>query len=333
MPTNAANIQGDLYVDQFLTNYSLQFINDSVQYLAGNASSLIPVQMQSGKYVTFDRGYFLRDEMALRPLGGRPVQAGYKVGAGNYNAEEYALEHFIDDRQRANAVSQISLDMNGTRLLTNKSKIKRDRVWAQSFFKAGVWTFNVVGVAIGPTGPQFLRFDQAGSNPIAIIDEYISMMAQATGFKPNTLVLGDKVRRTLRLNADISDRIKYTRIGIAEEDILASLFDLGPDGKVVSPMAVYNAAAEGATNDFQFIVPSDGMWLGYIDRNPTLDSPTAIGMFAWRGLHAGAANDQGGVIRRGRDDRASSDWLQILDAWSMNVVAPDLGVFFATAVG
>lgn len=330
--SNAANIQGALHVDTFLTGYSASLINDAQEYVTGAASSLIPVQLASGKYVVYEQGHFLRDEMQLRPLGGRPVQVGYKVGQGSYAAEEYALEHFVDDRQRANVDNQINLDLNATRLLTTKSKIKRDRVWTQKFFRAGVWTFNPTGVSSAPSDGQFLQFNQSGANPIGVVDDFRDRMGKATGFTPNTLILGTKVRRSLRLNADITDRIKYTQRGIADDDILASLFGLGTDGRVITPRAVYNAADEGATDDIRFIVPENGMWMGYIERNPTIDSPTAIGLFAWRGLHGGAGNEQGGVVRRGRDDRASSDWFQILDAWDQRVVAADLGMYFSDVV-
>ena len=40
----------------------------------------------------------------------------------------------------------------------------------------------------------------------------------------------------------------------------------------------------------------------------------------------------GGVMERGRDDRAHSDYFQMRMAWDMKVVAPDLGAFLATAV-
>lgn len=328
MPS-AQNIQGQLHVDRYLTNYSVSYMQDAANFIANVASSQIPVSNQSDLYAIYDKGYFFRDELEARPLGGRPTQIGYKISQGNYAAVEFAAEHVVDDRQRANTDAPISLDQNATRLLTSKAMINRDRKWATNFFKSGVWGLDLTGVSSGPSTNQFLQFDQAGSSPITTIDTYRDYIWQRTGMKPNTLVLGSKVRRKLRTNADIVDRIKYTRVGLAEEDLLASLFDVE---KVVTPMSIYNSAMEGAADNFQFIVPENGMWLGYVERNPTLDTPTAIASFNWTGLLGGAANELGGVITRGRDQRAYSDYFHIRSAYDLKAVSTELGIWFGSVV-
>lgn len=326
---SATNIEGTLHVDRYLTDFSVAFVQDSMNFVAQRAASVIPVLKQTDKYVVYDRGYFWRDEAAPRPLGGRPLQVGYKIGEGNYNAIEYALEHTIDDRQRANADDPIRLDENATILLTQKNLIKQDRVWAQNFFRTGVWTGSYEGVASTPGNNQFLQFNDASSDPIGVIDGAKDDMAERTGFMPNTLVLGAGVKRTLRSHPDISDRIKYTQRGIADDSILAALFEVD---NVITARSVYNAAAEGAADDFDFIVDKTGFWLGYIDPNPGLDSPTAIANFAWTGLLPGATNAIGGVIESGRDDRAHSDYFQGRMAWDLKLVSADLGAFFNDAV-
>lgn len=329
MPTGAVNIEGTIHVDSYLTGFSVNFVQDRNNFIGQRAASVIPVVKQSDKYVVYERGYFWRDEAAPRPLGGRPRQVGYKLGEGNYNAIEYALEHIVDDRQRANVDDPISLDENATTLLTQKMMIKQDRLWAQNMFAAGKWTTQPQGVGSTPGASQFLQFDDADSDPIAVIDEWKDYMNERTGFMPNTLVLGTKVKRKLRLHPDIADRIKYTQVGVADNDILASLFEVP---NVVVARGVYNAADEGATDDFQYIIDENAFWLGYIDPSPGLDSPTAIVNFAWTGLIPGQTNALGGVIQRGRDERAHSDWFQCRMAFDIRIVAQDLGMFFRSAV-
>lgn len=325
----ASNIQGTLHVDRYLTNYSVSYMQAKSDFVAGRASSLIPVMNQSDKFVVYDRGYFWRDEMATRPLGGRPSQVGYKVSEGTYSAVEWAAEHPVDDRQRANSDAPIRLDENATRLLTDKAMIRADRIWATNFFVAGVWTTLRVGTASTPGANQFLQFDDANSDPIGTVDSASSTMKRLTGFRPNTIVLGDAVKRTLRSHPDIADRIKYVGVGLADEAKLAELLAVPT---VVTAQGVYNTAAEGASDSFSFIVDEYSMWMGYVEPNPSLDSPTAIANFAWKGLLAGQTNDFGGVITRGRDDRAYSDWFHNRMAFDLKVVAADLGVFFQNAV-
>lgn len=326
---SATNIEGTLHIDRYLTDFSVMFVQDSNKFIAQRAASVIPVLKQTDKYVVYDRGYFWRDEAKPRPLGGRPLQVGYKIGEGTYSAIEYALEHTIDDRQRANADDPIRLDENATVLLTQKHLIKQDRVWAQNFFRSGVWSTNFEGVASTPGSQQYLQFNDASSDPIGVIDLAKDQVNELTGFMPNTLVLGADVKRTLRSHPDIADRIKYVQHGVADDQILAALFDVD---NVITARSVYNAAAEGATDNFDFIVDRTGMLLAYIEPNPGLDSPTAIANFAWTGLIPGSTNAMGGVIESGRDDRAHSDWFQGRMAWDLKQVSADLGVFFNDAV-
>lgn len=329
MPGAAFNIQGTLHVDRYLTDFSVNYVQERGNFIAQRAASVIPVLKQTDMYVVYDRGYFWRDEAAPRPLGGRPIQVGYKVGSGTYSATEYALEHVVDDRQRANVDAPIRLDENATTLLTQKMMIKQDRIWASSFFAASKWTTQFTGVGSSPTTDQFLQFNDENSDPIGTIDEAKDLMFAGTGFMPNTLVLGANVKRRLRTHPDIADRIKYTGVGIADERKLAELFEVP---NVFVARSIYNSADEGIADSFNYIVDPDAMWLGYIDPSPGLDSPTAIANFAWTGLVAGATNAIGGVMERGRDDRAHSDWFQCRMAFDIKQVADDLGGFFVDAV-
>jgi hypothetical protein len=326
----ATNIEGALHVDRYLTNYSVMFVQDEANFIAQRAASVIPVLKQTDLFVQYDRGYFWRDEAAPRPLGGRPAQVGYKISSGTYACTEFALEHVIDDRQRANADVPIRLDQNATTLLTQKHLIKQDRVWSQKFFIPGVWATQAEGTSSSPGTDQFLQFDDASSSPIETIDFYKDVIARKTGFMPNTLVLGAGVKRVLRSHADIADRIKYTQTGIADDDILATLFEVD---NVVVARSVYNAADEGATDDFQYIADERNMLLAYIEPNPGVDSPTAIANFAWTGLIPGETNAMGGVMERGRDDRAHSDFFQNRMAWDLKIVSSELAVFFKDVVG
>jgi len=322
-------IQGTLHVDRYLTDFSVQFVQDRRNFVAQRAASVISVLKQTDTYVVYDRGYFWRDEAQPRALGGRPVQVGYKVSSGSYIATEYGLEHVIDDRQRANVDDPIKLDETATTLLTMKQLLKQDRIWAQKFFGTGKWTTEVTGVASGPGANQLHQFNDPGSTPIQDIDHWKDVMHEKTGYMPNTLVLGANVKKVLRSHADVADRIKYTQIGVADEDMLASLFEVD---NVFVARSIYNSATEGAADAFSYITDKNSMLLCYIDPNPGLDSPTAIANFAWTGLIPGSTNAIGGVMQRGRDDRAHSDYFQNRMAWDLAQVSQDLGVFFYQAV-
>lgn len=317
------DIQGELRVDRYLTDFSVSYRQDEANFAAGFASTPVRVRNQSDLYAVYPAGYFWRDEAEVRALGGRPVQVRYKVENSNYLAEEWALEHTIDDRQRRNAEEPFDLDESGTALLEGKMMIREEREWVQKFFNSSAgWSQNFVG------GTDFDPFNDQASDPIAFIDSRKTLMAQATGKMPNTLVLGANVAPALRSNADIVDRIKYTGRGVASLQILAELFEVD---RVKVARAVYNAAQEGADDDFEFIADPNAMWLGYVEPNARMDAPTAIARFGWTGLIPGATNQFGGVITRGRDNRAYSDWIHSRNAYTYEQVSPDLGMFFSNA--
>lgn len=322
-------IQGTLHVDRYLTNYSHLYLQDSARFVALRASSLVPVNNKSDSYVIYDRGSLWRDEMEKRPLGGRPARASYGMTEGSYTAEEWGLEHSIDDRQRKNTDAPISLDEGATRLLTQKGMIRRDRLWAEAAFKAGVWSHDFDGVAGSPSAGEFLQFDQSGSDPIETVDAYKNLMDQNTGFMPNVAVFGANTYTRLRHNQSIKDDIKYTQRASVTLEILAAMFELE---NVAVARAVYNSAAEGATDTFERIVDPNAMWLGYIEKGSTLNSPTAVTTFAWNDLVPGAMNEDGVVIERGREDLAHSDVFQARSAHDTRVTAPDLGIFLDAAV-
>lgn len=329
------SISGDTNPDAYLTDYNFGLFEQDGVFVAGAATSRIPVTQEAGKFNVYPPGYFWRDEMQVRPLGGRPAQVGYAIKEDTYTAEEWALEHVIDDRTRQNSRIQGRLDENATKLLTNKAKIRADRIWATSFFKTGVWGMTVTGVASGVTTDQFLSWADDASSPLSDIEDWKERIRAATGMEPNTLVLGSSVRKRLKNHPEFVDRIKYTSSAAITNQVMATMFEVE---NLRVARAMYNTAEErlpgddnGGT-DLTYIVEADSAWLGYIDPNPTLDSPTAIATFAWDSLVPGQTNDFGGVISRGRDGRAYSDYFHIRQAFGMKKISDDLAVFIKDAL-
>jgi hypothetical protein len=322
-PTSA-----DLHVDTFLTNLAVAWAQDQRVFVADKVFPTVSVQKQSDLYAIYQKGYFYRDEMRVRPLGGRPQQAGYGVTNGTYRCVEYALEHKVDDRVRANADQPLDPDRAAMRLLTGQAMIRRDRDWASKYFTTGVWGTDLTGVASAPSTNQFLQFDQSGSDPIGLVQKKVDDLLSATGYAGNKLVIGRDAWRVIRNHADVKDRIKYTQRGIVTEDVFASL--VGVD-EVIVPGSVYNSSHEGQSDSIDFIVGRKAMLLVYAAAAPSVEEPSAGYTFAWTGLVPGA-NSLGGVIERGREELAHSDVFQCRQAFDTEIVASELGAYFSAAV-
>jgi hypothetical protein len=318
-----------LHVDRFLTNMSVAWAQDQAQFVADKVFPIVPVLKASDLYSIYSKGFFFRDELRPRPMGGRPQQAGYEVTSGRYSAEEYALEHLIDDRVRENADQPLDPDRAAMRLLTTQALIHRDMQWASKYFTTGVWHTDETGVSANPGANQFLQFDQTGGDPIKFFGQQRINMASGTGYPANTLVLGPDTYQVIRNNPAVIDRVKYTQRGVITTELLAELFDVD---QVLVPGGVINSAAEGQTDAIDFIVGRKGALLTYAAPAPSIDQPSGGYTFAWVGLLPGNTNAFGGVLERGREELAHSDVVQIRLAFDLQVVASDLGIFFQKCV-
>lgn len=317
----------DLHVDHLLTNISVMYIQDQAHYIADKVFPNVPVAKQSDLYAEFPRGFFFRDEVKPRPLGGRAEVAGYEVTTASYRCEEFALAHKIDDRIRANADQPLDPDRAAVKLLTQQMLIHREKQFMTDFWGTGKWTTDRAGNAT-PTGDQFLFWDNASANPINDVEVSKETVMGLTGFMPNVLAIGPSAWRVLKNNADVIDRVKYTQRGVVDEDLVASMMGLD---KIVVARAIENTAAEGATDVMAFITGATGneqALLCYVPPSPMIEHPSAGYTFSWTGLIAGATNAYGGVIQRAREDLAHSDHIEVRASWDMKLVSADLGVFF-----
>jgi hypothetical protein len=298
-------------------------------FVADRVFPRVPVSKASDKYYTYDRGMFNRDEMEMRAPGTESAGATYTISTDSYSCDVWALHVNIADQVRANADNPIQLDREGTEFLTLKAMLRREKLWAAEHFVTGVWTTERAGVASGPTGTQFLRWDEAASTPIEDIRAARTAMKQLTGFRPNKLVLGSQVYDALLDHPDLVGRIdRGQTTGTAQvmRQTLASLFEVD---EVLVMDAIENTAVEGAANAHAFIGGKHAL-LVYAPASPGIMVPSAGYTFTWTGLLGGGV--LGSRISRFRMEHLKSDRLEIEQAFDQKLVAADLGSFFLNAV-
>lgn len=324
------NTPGVLHIDRYLTGISVDFVQSDDKFISDKVFPVVPVDKASDKYVIFDRADMWRDEMKVRPLGGKPDEMRWRFSDDSYSVEERALEYVRDDRIAANEDDPIAGDERAMRILNSKAQQNADQRWAAQYFTTGVWTTDQTGVAATPGANQFLQFDQTGSDPIGVVQAALDAVEGLTGFRPNIGVFGVDVRRVLTQHADIIDRVKHTQLGVITDQLLAQMFDLD---KFLVARGVKTTSVEGAaTSTFARIVNPKAFLLVYAPPAPAMDEPSGGYTFAWTGLEPGFTNVLGGVIARGRDERAHSTYWQIRSATDFKLVTADVGRFHAAAV-
>lgn len=324
-----------LHVDRWLTDMAIAWAQDEANFVADRVFPPVPVVHESDYYLIYEKGSFYRtNQMRPRPLGGRPPATGYETTQGSYRCVEWALEHKIDDRERANADQPADPDVSGTELLMEQHLIQRETLWCTSFFQTGVWGTDWTGVASSPSGNQFIQWDQDGSDPIQFIRGRRNDIAGKTGFRPNKAVFGAIAFEAFINHPDVVDRVKYTQqasdVARTEEQIVAALLKLD---EVLIPYGVSNTANEGQNDNIGFIASPTSVLLCYAAPAPSIKKPSGGYTFAYTGLIPGVSNAFGGVIERGREELAHTDVLQIRASYDQRIVASELGEMFQTVVG
>ena len=325
MPTPT---KGDVHVDRVLTNISIAYTQSADKFIATDVFANIPSDDKSGRYFTYDKGDWLREEAKERGLSSESAGGGFSVdNTPTFNATVYALHKDVDDQLRANQTSPLDLNRDATEYVTHNLLMLRDRLWRDGYFQAGVWDNDKTGVTSGPTGDQFLRWDESGSAPIDDLDGFIDTIEGNTGFLANVLVLGRQVWTVLKNHDDFTERIKYTQgPAIVSPSLLAQVLELD---RVLIARSVINSAAEGAADSVGYTFGKHAA-LYYAQPRPSILMPSAGYTFSWTGYLA--AGNQGNRISNIRNDLAKSDRIEGEMAFDQKVVSTDLGLFAEDAV-
>lgn len=318
-----------VHVDRPLTNISVAYMQDATDFIADKVFPMVPVEKQSDRYFVYTKGDWFRDEAQVRAPGSESAGGGYNIdNTPSYYAPVFAYHKDVDEQVRANTDVPLNADRDAVEFVTQRLLLRRERQWASTYFKTGVWGTDLTGEAANPTGLQFLQWNAANSTPVEDVDTQIYNIKEQTGFKPNILVVGPDVFRTLKNHAEVLDRIKYTQRAIVTEEILAAVF--GVD-KVLVASATYNSAQQGAADSMGFIFGKNAM-LVYAEKNPGLQKPSGGYIFTWTGLLGAGAYGS-------RISRIPMPWLgqqtERIEgelAFAAQVVGSDLGVFFNGAV-
>lgn len=326
--------QSDLHVNVPLTNISIAWMQSTDAYIADKVFPSVPVQKQSDLYWKYLKSEWRRTDVELRAPSTESPGVGWNVNTDSYFCHVFAVHKDIDDMLRANADSNFSLDRDATNFITNQMLLKRDIDWVNKYFKTTVWGKDRTGVASGPTGNQFLQWDNAGSSPIVDVTTEIVKFRELTGFAPNVMVIGPYVLQALRNHPEILDRIKYTERGIVTEDLIASL--LGVERLLVSYATntttpqFQNPASTESNATYSFLANGKSALLAYAPKSPSVMQPSAGYTFTWNGYLGG--NAKGIRIKNFRMEHINSDRIEAEMTYDMKVIAPELGVFWSAAV-
>jgi len=324
---------GDVHVNGPLTQISIAYMQDAQNFVSQRVFPNIPVTKQSDRYYVYDRGEFNRDEMKQRAPGTESAGGSYNLdNTPTYFADVWAFHKDVPDQVRANADAAINVDREATTYCSTKAMIRREKAWANKYFKSGVWATD--------STPGTL-WDAANSTPIVDIRTAKRAVHADTGVNPNTLVLGKKVYDVLMDHPAIIDRVKYGQTvgnpAMAGISALMALFELerifvmqAVENIEEEKQAAFSFPPSAGYYDHQYIGDSESALLCYSAPSPGLMTPSAGYTFSWTGWMG--AGQEGNRIKRFRMEHLESDRVEIQMAFDQKLVAADLGFFFEDAV-
>lgn len=322
--------RSDVHVNRPLTQISIAFFQDQNAFVADRVFPNIPVQKQSDRYFTYDRGEFNRDEMEERAPATESSGGTYTIDSTpTYYAGVKAYHRDVPDPVRDNADEPLQPDREATMYVTYKALLNREVRWVSAYLQPSTWTFDYDGVSGTPGSNEVKQWNDPASTPIEDVRFAGTSVQESTGFRPNVLVLGRRVFDKLVDHPDIVgrlDRGQTSGAAMANRQQLAALFEVE---EVLVMEAIQNTAPKGAANAHSFIGGKRAL-LAYRTPTPGIMTPTAGYTFSWT-KPAGSSRN-GTRVSRFRMQHLKADRVEIEQAFDQKLISADLGFFWDAVV-
>ena len=299
----------DVHVESAMQEVAIGYRNQL--YIAPLFAPVVQVAKESDRYYIFDKAEWLRDQADTdRRPGTRAPRGGYTTSTANYVLNEMAQAHPIPDRIAANADSVIRPYERGVNWCMEMVLLRRERHVATTVMVTGVW---------GTDNSSATDWDDfSNGDPANDVNTAKRTVQEATGFVPNTMVIGQVVYDALVINPDALDRFKHTETGILTEAQVAQW--LGIERLLVGK-ATRNTAAEGVAATMSPIFDDDALIM-YVPTSPAMDEPAACYLFQKDGV----------TTKRWREEAEGQDVVEASILTNIVVTASDAGYFFSDIV-
>lgn len=322
----------DQHVNRPMTNFSVMLLQSAAAFVAQKVFPVIGTQKKSDTFYKFSAAEFAKSRMKKRAPGAESAGGGYSNTTGEFNCDVYSFHKDNHAQQTSNVDAPLSSDRNTTQFITQMGLLFREKMWVSKYFTTGKWTTDVTGHAAVSSGNNVKYWSDATSTPIADVKrwkDYAQLLCY--GFKPNKLVIGKQVWTVLSEHPDIVDRINRSSTNatpaLVTLQAVAALMELD---EIVVMEAVENSADDGAT-----AVPA---WIGgkhallcYVPPAGTqhVETPASGYTFNWDS-YIGMKDGQ--RIKRIPALLLDMERWEIDCAFGMELVGPDMGVFFSNVI-
>ena len=320
----------------YLTNMSMAYFQSMDKYVSKSVFPMLPVPLSTASYYEFTKGDLARDNVQRKPQFGKVAPAIMGHTDNSYSCKVDQVIVGIDqiaalNFQRSKAPGVIDPRRAKAKFIAEQMNIHMDILFADSFFKAGVWGNEWTGGdSHNSLQKKFIKFNDDNCDPIALFDELMTLIKQSGRRTPNKLALGIEAYNALKSNPAVVERVKYSgstpNPAIVNENVLAQLFGIE---KVVVFESTYNAAALGEEDDMQFICNPKDALLVYATNTPAIDEATAGYIFTWDMLGDGNFMP---TLQFDGEGGTHAEFMEGLMATDMKKTADDLAIYLHDCV-
>ncbi|MEN3051292.1 MAG: hypothetical protein ABC596_05720 [Candidatus Methanosuratincola petrocarbonis] len=325
----------EVHIDTALSEIALGYKLEAEAFIADKVFPTVPVKKQSDKIFKFDKDYWLRISASIRAPGTESAGGGFSISqTTSYFCDIHAIHQDLPEPTRKNADIE-DLEIQVTEWVTQQLLLERERTWVARFFDdAGksegtdFWEIHT-GVDSGPGDDQFLRWNDANSDPVTDINNGIVEIAKKTGVRPNILVLGPEVYATLKTNPKVKELLAYAPTApdvtpLVTPEMLAKIWDLD---QVLVSWATHTSSQEGASSiSYDFIFGKHAL-LVYAPKKPGILIPTGGYNFEWTEYGNFPVPISTFPMPELKAERIEGEM-----AYALMLLGPDLGVFYKTAI-
>lgn len=319
-----------------LTNMAMAYYQNASNYFAKAIFPICRVPLSSDSYYIFNKEDLLRDGWTRKPAYGTTMPVAVSEHTDTYTCHVDQMRMGVDlirmtDLNRRQAPATADPRVQRTKTIAEQANIHQDRLFANSFFKSGVWGNEMTGVdGTNASANEFIKWSSDNSDPIKYIAELKKQMHEQTGRTPNKLALGANVFTALTNHAGILERVKYggstANPASVTKNVLAQLFGID---ELVVMMSVFNQAKPGAEADMTFIGDPNAFLLAYATNAPSVEEPSAGYIFTWDMLGDGQLMP---IRNYPGEPGTDSEYVDGLMAYDMKKTADDLAYFGKDAV-
>lgn len=310
---------GKLYIDPLLSNFAVGF--EPRGLIAPKVFPIVDVPRQSGVYAVFEQADLFRVGDTRRAPGTEANRIRFRVGSDTYFCTNYALKTQVLLEEVANADAIFRMKLDQQRVSGALTMLSMD--WENRL--AGR-LFNTTNV--GSSVQVSSSWTSSSSNPVGDLNTAIDNVQNATGYRPNTIVIGVEAWRALRRHPDVINKSRNPNIvaggnyPAAEE--VARLFEVD---RILVGAAYRNTAQEGLPQNLKPIWGPHAL-VAYMEYDQLIDAPTFGAAFRW--VEAGVPNMQ--VERLPYDSRVKAQELEVGYFQDDKIVAKPLGFLVNSCV-